>query len=136
MSNHQDMGRRQAGTQASASARLALLTSQGHHANVDGDANHVTVTLTRKEGYAGHVTFKPDNLPDHAKATAAFKVYPQSVLLAYAVNAIAEWSQQMDLRSVGTCLGCTTSKAVTAFYNQQNDCYDWLCPNCFYGEAA
>lgn len=136
MSTHQDMGRRKAATQINAQHRLAQLHSNGHYVNIVADPTSATLTITRREGYASHVTITPEQLPEAVKNGAPFITYPQNVLIAHAIIAIADWSESVDQRGTGACIGCGNRNAVTANYNHKEDRYDWICPDCMYGTAA
>lgn len=138
MSNHQDMSKRQGRTQASADTRLATLTNSGHQVNMDASPERVIITLTRREGTAHHVMVKPELLPEAAREGAAFKRYPQSVMIAYALHTIADLSDDLDRHMSRPCIGCGRGDNVNANYNEQTGSYDWFCPTCFYGafEAA
>jgi hypothetical protein len=113
--------------------RLTLLHSQGHHVGVDATPERVIVTLTRREGTAHHVVVQPELLPEHAREGAAFKRYPQSVMIAYALHTTAELSADIDRHMASACIGCTTYENVRANYNMETGAYDWFCETCFYG---
>lgn len=133
MSNHQDMGRRQGRTQASADTRLAKLNSHGHQVNMEASPERVIITLTRREGTAHHVLVQPDMLPESARSGAAFQRYPQSVMIAYALHTVADVSEDIDRHMAKPCLGCGRNDNVQANYNQETGEYDWFCSTCFYG---
>lgn len=133
MGNHQDMSRRQGRTQASADNRLGQLNAQGHTVNLEGSTDHAIATITRREGFAHHVVILPDLLPASAREGAAFKQHPQSVLIAFALHAVADWSASIDNCGTRPCIGCGRPDNTKANYNQQTGEYDWFCPTCFYG---
>lgn len=136
MSNTQDMGAKHGKAQRDVTASIYQLGAQGHKLNMDATHERVIMTLTRREGYAHHVMVTPEMIPDAARNAAAFQLYPQSVMVSYALNTIAEWSAEVDLRGKQPCIGCQTLQSVAANYNQQTGTYDWFCADCFYGAAA
>lgn len=139
MGNHQDMSRKQGRTQASADNRVSQLHSQGHHVAINSGVDAAIVTITRREGFAHHVTVTPELLPEAAREGAAFKRFPQSVLIAFALHTIADWSADIDRRSTMPCIGCGRHDSTTANYNAATGEYEWFCPTCTYGpyeEAA
>lgn len=133
MSNHQDMSRKQGRTQTSAETRRGQLNAQGHEVQIDGGLDFAVVTITRREGFAHHIIYTPELLPPNARDGAAFKTHPQTVMIAYALHAIADWSAEIDRRTLQPCLGCGRNDNTKANFNQQTGEYDWFCPTCFYG---
>lgn len=136
MSTTQDMGARHGRAQNDVARRIAQLNAQGHQLNMEASTDRVVITMTRREGYAHHVMVTPEMIPDAARNAAAFQLYPQSVMIAYALNTIADWSADIDRRGPQPCTGCKTLHSVAANYNQQTGGYDWFCADCFYGAAA
>lgn len=133
MSNHQDMSRKLGRTQASADTRLAALNAHGHQVNLEASPERVTLTLTRREGTAHHVVVEPGMLPESAREGAAFRRYPQSVMIAYGMHTISDLSDDIDRHMAKPCIGCGRADNVQANYNQETGEYDWFCPTCFYG---
>lgn len=133
--NPQNMSRRQ-NTTPNPTARMGILNQQGHQLAIDANTEHVTITITRREGYAHHITITPDKLPDQTRNGAAYARHPQSVLIAAAINAIADWSEQQDRGSISPCIGCGQTNHVGAFYNKATSAYEWFCPGCFHGETT
>lgn len=134
MNHHQHMSKLSGKTQISASTRLALLERQGHQIHIDGGDKSVTATITRSEGYAHHITITPGDLPANTLNGTPFARYPQNILIAYAIHAIADWSTDVDRNAIAPCRECGTTVSVAANYDQLNDTYDWFCAECFYGK--
>jgi hypothetical protein len=128
MSNHQDMSRKQGRTQAAADNRLAQLKAHGHQLEMEAGPDRATISITRSDGAAHHVTMTPELLPENTRNGTKFKQHPQSVLIAYALHAIADWSNARDK----LCLNCNQPGAAPN-YNQLTGKHDWFCPTCFYG---
>lgn len=135
MNHHQDMSKQLGRTQLSATARLSLLQRRGHQVNLEGDANHATATITRSEGSVHRITITPEELPENTRNGAPYGKYPQNVLMAYAIHAIADWSANIDRTTTAPCTSCGTTISLAANYNQQDDTYDWYCANCFYADT-
>lgn len=133
MGNTQDMNRRQGRTQASADNRVSQLHAQGHHVTINGANEAAIVTITRREGFAHYVMVTPEMLPEGAREGAAFKRFPQSVLIAFALHTVADWSAEIDRRAIAPCHGCGRPDNTTANYNHETGEYEWFCPTCVYG---
>jgi hypothetical protein len=132
MGINQDMSRTLGRTQTSAGSRIAALYRNGHRISIDSSPNHATITITRKGGRVHHITVTPEDLPSNVTYGNAYRAHPQSVLIANAMHAIADWSATIEEEA---CHGCGGEEP-QAIYNNISDSYDWYCPTCIYGEAA